>query len=147
LPPAAAGFGDVGEALVDGTRARTVGDIELARDDDKIVAGRQLDGDGAYCLAETPCIDRKLPVNGELFASTTAEGSAGVGARADYRQAQLSIVMGTSGPHATLVLPIARWLGIVHLLPVEARVDVGLDGISAGPRVDTSAADAAAESL
>ena len=50
--------------------------------------------------------------------------------------------MGTSGPHASLVLPIARWLGIARFLPVEAHVDVGLDGISAGPRLDgTAAAD------
>ncbi|HTO07794.1 MAG TPA: hypothetical protein VMR86_12150 [Myxococcota bacterium] len=150
LPTAAAGLGEVGAALVDGKRTRTWGDVALSREDDKITAGRELGGDGAFCLADTPCIDRKLPVDGQLFASTDAEGAAGVGARAGYRQAELSLVMGTSGPHATLVLPVARWLGIVHLLPVEARVDVGLDGISAGPRVDTTAADEAekaAESL
>jgi hypothetical protein len=147
LPAVAAGLSEVGAALVDGKRARTWGDIALSRNDDKITADRELGGDGAFCLAETPCIDRKLPVDGQVFASTDTMGSAGVGARAGYRQAELSVVMGTSGPHATLVLPVARWLGIVHFLPVEARVDVGLDGVSAGPRVDSSAADEAAESL
>lgn len=147
LPPVAAGLSEVGSALVDGKRTRTWGDISLSREEDKLVAGRELGGDGPFCLADTPCIDRKLPVDGQLFASTDAEGTAGVGAKAGYHQAELSVVMGTSGPHATLVLPVARWLGIVHLLPVEARVDVGLDGLSAGPRVDSSAADEAGESL
>jgi hypothetical protein len=146
-PVTADGFGEMGTALVDGKQAHTIGEIELTRTNDKIVADRELGGDGAYCLPETPCIDRKLPVDGALYASTDAEGTAGIGAHADYREARLSVEMGTRGPHASLVLPIARWLGIVHFVPVEARVDVGLDGISAGPRVDTSAADAAAEKL
>ncbi|HTO55696.1 MAG TPA: hypothetical protein VMR50_20095 [Myxococcota bacterium] len=146
-PAVSDGLTEVGSALVDGKHAHTFGEVEVMRTNDKIVADRELGGDGAYCLAETPCIDRKLPVDGALFASTDAEGTAGVGAHADYREARLSVEMGTRGPHASLVLPIARWLGIVHFVPVEARVDVGLDGISAGPRVDSSAADAAAEKL
>ncbi|HTO69576.1 MAG TPA: hypothetical protein VMR31_06910 [Myxococcota bacterium] len=146
-PDSLAGLDDFGSALVDQKRARTWGDVALGRKDDKITADRQLGGDGRFCLADTPCIDRKLPVDGALFAQTDAEGAAGVGARAGYRQAQLQVTMGAKGPHASLVLPIARWLGITHYLPVEARVDVGLDGVSAGPRVDTSAADEAAERL
>ena len=84
-----------------------------------------------------------------MFARTTGEQAAGIGARAGYRAAQLSVEMGTSGPHASLVLPFARWLGITHFLPIEAHVDVGLTGISAGPRLDSTAADEAddAESL
>jgi hypothetical protein len=147
LPAGAAGFSELGEALVDGKRTHTWGEIAVARQEDKLMAGRELGGDGAFCIADTPCIDRKLPVDGQVFASTDSEGTAGVGARAAYRQAELSVVMGTSGPHATLVLPVARWLGIVRFLPVEARVDVGLDGVSAGPHVDSSAADEAAEKL
>jgi len=146
-PAAVATLGEMGNAVVDGKRVHTYGDIALSRNDDKIEANRTLDGDGSFCLADTPCIDRKLPVEGALFAQTNAQGSAGVGARAGYREAQLQVVMGTSGPHASLVLPIARWLGIAHLVPVEAHVDVGLDGISAGPRLDGSAADDTSQKL
>ena len=149
LPDVSASLSELGTALVDGTRARTVGDISISRQDQDIVAGRELGGDGAFCLPETPCIDRKLPVQGGLFAQTSGGDSAAVGARADYRAARLSVEMSTNGPHATLVLPFARWLGITHFLPVEAHVDVGLAGISAGPRLDSTAADEAdaAESL
>jgi len=139
-PDGAASLGEMGNAVVDGKKVHTFGDIALSRNEDQIQANRELGGDGSFCLAEVPCIDRKLPVEGALFAQTNAQGSAGVGARAAYRQAQLSVVMGTSGPHASLVLPIARWLGISHFLPVEAHVDVGIDGISAGPRLDSTAA-------
>jgi hypothetical protein len=142
-PDVAAGFAQVGTALIDGTRARTVGGIAITRQDDDIIAGRELGGDGAFCLPETPCIDRKLAVDGGVFARTQGESSAGVGARAGYRAAQLSVEMGTSGPHASLVLPFARWLGITHYLPVEAHVDVGLTGLSAGPRLDSTAAEEA----
>ena len=151
LPEVAAGLSDLGAALVDGKRARTIGSISVTRVDDDIVAGRELGGDGAFCLPETPCIDRKLAVNGGVFARTTGDDTAGISARAGYRAAQLSVEMGTSGPHATLILPFARWLGITHFLPIEAHVDVGLTGISAGPRLDSTAADEAdaadAESL
>lgn len=138
---------EMGNALIDGKRLRTVGDISVTRKEGDIVADRELGGDGAYCLPETPCIDRKLPIGAQLYARTQGGDSAGIGATADYRQAQLSIEMGTSGPHASLVLPFARWLGITHFLPVEAVVGIGLDGISAGPRVDGSAAEDAEKSL
>ena len=45
------------------------------------------------------------------------------------------------------MLPLARWLGIAHLIPVEAHVEVGLDGISAGPRIDDSVPEDAPQSL
>lgn len=147
LPDVAAGIGDVGLALVDGQRVRTYGDVALTRTGENVTLGRELGGDGAWCLPDVPCIDRKLPVAGELYARSNAGGSAGVGARADYRDARLSVEMRTSGPHASLVLPLARWLGIAHLVPVEAQVDIGLDGISAGPRIDGSVPADSAQNL
>ncbi len=136
LPDVAAGFGDMGLALVDSKSVHTYGDVELKRDGENVRLGRELGGGDSFCLAETPCIDRKLAVTGELYARSNAGGSVGVGASADYREAHLSVEMGISGPHAHLMLPLARWLGFAHLLPVEAHVEVGLDGISAGPRID-----------
>ena len=147
LPDVAAGLGDVGLALVDGNRVRTYGDVALTRTGENVTLGRELGGDGAYCLAETPCIDRKLAVGGEFYARSNAGGSVGVGARADYREARVSVEMRMSGPHASLVLPLARWLGIAHLVPVEAHVEVGLDGISASPRIDDSVPDDVPQNL
>jgi hypothetical protein len=143
----AAGFGDMGLALVDSKSVHTYGDVELKRDGENVRLGRELGGGDSFCLAETPCIDRKLAVGGELYARSNAGGSVGVGARADYREARLSVEMGMSGPHASLVLPLARWLGIAHLVPIEAHLEVGLDGISAGPRIDDTVPEDAPQSL
>jgi hypothetical protein len=144
---AAAGLTQVGQALVDGASARTVADIRVSRNADSLVAARDIGSDDSLCLPQTPCIERKLPVDSQLFAHTDTGGDAGVGARAGFRQAQLSVELGTGGPHASLVLPIARWLGISHLAPVEAHVEVGLGGISAGPRVDSDPLEGAGRRL
>lgn len=147
LPQVAAGLGDMGLALVDGKQVRTYGDVALTRSGENVTLGRELGGGDSFCLAETPCIDQKLAVAGELYAHSNSGGSVGVGARADYREARLSVEMGLSGPHASLVLPLARWLGIANMVPVEAHLEVGLDGISAGPRIDDSIPPESAQSL
>jgi len=54
----------------------------------------------------------------------------------------VSLEVGSYGPRAQLVIPFARWLGIGRFFPVEARLAVGLDGISAGPHRDSGADDA-----
>jgi len=145
---AATSLSEMGAALVDGKRLRTVGDISVIRKEEDIIAGREIGGAGdAFCLPETPCIDRKLAVDGSVFARTEGGDSAGIGAAAGFREARLTVEVGTSGPRANLVLPVARWLGITHLLPIQAHVGVGLDGISAGPQVDDTAAEQAEESL
>ena len=46
-----------------------------------------------------------------------------------------------SGPRASLVIPVARWLGISRFFPVEARLAIGLDGISAVPGRDKHPTD------
>ena len=76
-----------------------------------------------------------------FFASSDVDGDVGVGARAGFENAQLSFEVGLSGPRASLVIPFARWLGIGRFFPVDARLAVGLDGISAGPGRDEDATD------
>jgi hypothetical protein len=136
LPEVAASIGEMGVALVDSKRVHTYGDVSLRRTGENVQLGRELGGGDAFCLDDSPCIDRKLVLGGGLYARSNADGALGVGVRADYREARFAVEMGLGGPRASLVLPLARWLGISHLVPVEAQVEVGLDGFSAGPRID-----------
>jgi len=140
-PAVGAGIDTVGSTLVDGGRTRTVGDVEVARHREAVVAERDLGGSGAFCPRETTCIDLRRDVNQALFARTDADGDAGIGARAGFDDAQLALEVGTSGPRLSLVIPVARWLGISRFFPVEARLAVGLDGVSAGPSLDEQATD------
>jgi hypothetical protein len=101
---AAAGLDAVGAALVDGGRTRTVGDVEVARHREALLAERDLGGSGAFCPRETQCIDVRRDVNQALFARTDADGEAGIGARAGFDDAQLAVEVGTSGPRLSLVI-------------------------------------------
>lgn len=126
-------------ALVDGQRARTLGAIELERREENLVAERPLGGESLSCPAETPCIEPRRSYDPMFFANGDADGELGVGARAHFDDARVSVEVGTFGPRASLVIPFARWLGISGYFPVEARLAVGLDGISAAPRRSTAA--------
>jgi hypothetical protein len=106
-----------------------------------LVAERQLAGSSSYCPQETTCVDVRREIDPVFFATSDVDGDVGVGARAAFEDARLSLEVGMSGPRASLVIPVARWLGIARFFPVEARLDIGLDGISAGPGRDDGAAD------
>ena len=140
-PEANSGIDALGSALVDGERSRTIGDVELERRRETLVAERPLGGGGVVCPQQTACIELRREVDPVFFASSDSDGEVGVGARANFQDAQLSIEIGSHGPRASLVIPIARWLGIGRFVPVEARLAVGLDGISAGPERDKHAGD------
>ena len=142
-----ASLGALGTALVDGEQTRTVGDVQVERRSDQVVAERELDGGGAFCPRATTCIDLRREVDPIFFASSGSDGEASVGARAGFEDAHVSFEFGTAGPHASVVIPVARWLGIGRFFPIEARLAVGLDGISAGPALDKHAGDDAEPSL
>jgi hypothetical protein len=146
-PSPNAGIDAFGSAVVDGERMRMVGDVELERDREALHAERDLTGAGAFCPRETACIDARSEVDSSLFASSDADGEMGVGASAGFENARLSFEVGSSGPRASLVIPVARWLGIGRFFPVEARVAIGLDGLSASPRRDDEAGEVPAPSL
>ncbi|MEX2204745.1 MAG: hypothetical protein WEF50_00785 [Myxococcota bacterium] len=143
----ASGFDAFGSALLDSERARTIGAVEIERRKETLVAERQLAGSTSYCPHQTTCIDVQRAVDPVFYASSDADGDIGVGARAGFEDANFSLEVGMSGPRASLVLPFARWLGISRFFPVEARLAVGLDGISAGPGRDDRAADLPEPSL
>lgn len=146
-PEAGGGLEALGSAVVDSRRSRAMGDIELQRHREALLAERDLSGGGAFCPRETACIDARTDVDSALFARTDADGEMGMGASAGFEDARLSFEVGTSGPRAALVIPFARWLGIGRFFPVEARVAVGLDGFSAGPHRDDEADEISEEAL
>ncbi len=135
------GIDAFGTALVDGGRSRTIGDVQLERRRETLVAERQIGVSDSYCPGEATCIDLQRDVDPVFYASSVADGDVGVGARAGFENARLSFEVGTHGPRASLVIPVARWLGISRFFPVEAHLAVGLDGISAGPQRDKHATD------
>lgn len=120
-------------ALVDGQRTRTLGAVELERREENLVAERALGAESLSCPPETPCIEPRRDYDPMFYANGDADGELGVGARASLDHARVAIEVGTFGPRASLVIPFARWLGISRYFPVEARLAVGLDGISAVP--------------
>jgi len=140
-PEATAGIDTLGTAFVDGERSRTVGDVLVQRQGESLVAERQLRGGDAFCRHEAACIDLQRDLDPVFFANSGANGDVGVGARANFENAHVSIEVGAAGPHASLVIPVARWLGIGRFFPVEARLEVGLDGVTAGPYRDDHAGD------
>lgn len=131
----------VGAAILDSERARTFGSVEIQRRRETLVAERQLAGSTSYCPHETTCIDLRREIDPVFYANSDADGDVGIGARAGFEDANFSLEIGMSGPRASLVIPFARWLGISRFFPVEARLAVGLDGISAGPGRDERPTD------
>lgn len=126
-------------ALVDGQRARMAGAVELERREENFVAERAFGGGSLSCPAETPCIELRRDYDPMFYANGDADGELGLGARASLDHARVAVEVGTFGPRASLVIPFARWLGISRYFPVEARLAVGLDGISAVPHRSTDA--------
>jgi hypothetical protein len=141
LSEVASSMDALGLALVDGQRSRTVGNVELQRRRETLVAERRVDGSSATCPPEVTCIELARDLDSVFYASSGVDGDVGVGARAGFENAQLSLEMGLSGPRASLVIPFSRWFGIGRFFPVDARLAVGLDGISAGPGRDEEATE------
>ncbi len=146
-PEQGGGLESLGSAVLDGERSKLAGDVTVERNRDSLNARRGLGGSGSFCPRETACIDLRQDVDSTVFARTDADGEVGMGASAGFEAARFSVEVGSSGPRASLVIPFARWLGIGRFFPVQARLAVGLDGISAGPQRDDAADDAPDPSL
>ncbi len=80
------------------------------------------------------CVDRSLALRGTLYGRLDLSKDALVGARTSFYNAKLALEVSRSGPRASLVLPLAAWLGLAQWIPFEAHLDISLAGISLGPR-------------
>jgi len=141
--PELASMGAVGNALVDGGRVRTAAGVAVERDKETVTAERDLGRESGFCPADTACVDRRPLFTRGLYAHSDADGDVSVGAAAGFASAQIAVEIGTDGPRASLILPLARWFGLGRFLPVEARLGVGIEGVSAGPNVDDDAGEEA----
>jgi hypothetical protein len=80
------------------------------------------------------CVDRARALRGTFYGRLDLSADARVGAHTSFHDAKLAVELSRSGPHASLVLPVAAWLGLSRWIPVEAFLEFGLEGISGGPR-------------
>jgi hypothetical protein len=137
----ASGMAAFSAALIDSERTRT-GAFEIQRQRETFVAERGLGGSSSFCPEGATCIDAESESDPVFYASSDADGEVGIGARAGFQNASFSLELSTSGPRASLVLPFARWFGIARFVPIDARVGVGLDGLTVDPGRDDDELDA-----
>ncbi len=128
------------EAMLEGGTHYAEG-TRVTRGADKIRVDRKLGGAGFRCPATVLCVHRPTTVSANLYGTIDSDADLLLGARASFQRATLSLELRSSGPHARLTLPFARWLGIERWLPIAARVDVGAEGLYLGPVVTRASAN------
>jgi hypothetical protein len=126
---------DVAALLLHGGSTQTSGDIRIRREDEGIDLRRSLVGAHLECPLEVACVDQKRELDSALYARIDEDGELRLGAKAGYGGAMLALEMGDSGPRTSLVLPLGYWLGVGRWVPVEAHVQLGLDGLDVSPRL------------
>jgi len=125
---------DVASLLLQGGSVQTRGDVHIRREEEGIDLKRSLVGD-LECPAEVTCVDLKHELDSALYARVDADGEIRLGAKAGYGGAMVALEMGNSGPRTSLVLPLGYWLGLGRWVPVEAHIELGLDGLDVSPRL------------
>jgi hypothetical protein len=126
---------DVARVLLHGGALNTSGDVKVRREDEGIDLHRSLVGAHLECPAGVACVDRARQLDSALYARLDDDGELRVGAKAGFQGAMLALEIGDSGPRSTLVVPLGYWLGVGNWVPVEAHVELGLDGFTFGPRL------------
>jgi hypothetical protein len=120
-------------SLIKGDRAKLRA-LSLSRRKRSVKVAANWIGHELPCPARTVCVDRARSLRASFYGHLDLSADARVGARTSFHDAKLAIELSRSGPHASLVLPLAAWLGLSRWVPLEAFLELGLDGISAGPR-------------
>jgi hypothetical protein len=126
---------DVASVLLHGGALRTSGEVSVRREQDGIDVDRSLAGAHLHCPLEVTCVDRARQLDSALYARIDEDGELRIGAKAGFQGAMLALEIGDSGPRTSLVVPIGYWLGVGQWVPVEAHVELGLDGFAVGPRL------------
>jgi hypothetical protein len=124
---------DLMHSLVDGKTAR-MDAVTLLRKKDTLKVNGDLLGDRLPCPTGAICVERDRAISATFYGRIDRSADIRVGARTSFHDATLALEMSEAGPHASLVLPVGKWLRLGSWLPLGAYVELGLDGISAGPR-------------
>jgi hypothetical protein len=125
-------WGGLNRALIDGQNEQ-VGALSLQRGEDDFRVVRQLGRTGLECPSYALCVDRPKLFSGALIGQFDTDSRLQLGLQTSMQEAHLSIGLNESGPAASIVLPIGRWLGIQRWLPVAAYVAVSTDAVYVGP--------------
>jgi hypothetical protein len=123
----------VKKSLVKGKRAR-LDSLTLSRRKDKVKMERDLLSDKLRCPSGTVCVKRTRAVQATFYGRIDLSADLRLGARTSFHDAALALELSKYGPSASLVLPVAEWLGLESWVPFEAHLELSLGGISAGPR-------------
>ena len=119
-------------ALVQGNAVQ-IESVSIVRGKDDVRVGWSLFGDTPDCPAGAVCIDRHRAITATLYGGLDLEREFRLGARATFHNATLAFEISRSGPHASVYVPLAQWLGLSRWVPVAAHADVSLDGVAFGP--------------
>jgi hypothetical protein len=126
---------DVASVLLHGGALRTSGELSIRREEEGVDVDRSLVGAHLECPLEVACVDRARQLDSALYARIDEDGELRIGATAGFQGAMVALEVGDSGPRTSLVVPLGYWLGVGRWVPVEIHVDLGLDGLSVGPRL------------
>ncbi|MBW2279814.1 MAG: hypothetical protein JRG82_03645 [Deltaproteobacteria bacterium] len=122
----------VSDAMLDGG-TRTAEGVRIRRGADDLRLDRSLGGPGFVCPEAVLCVHRPAAVTAGVYGAVATDADMLLGASASFQRATLALELRSSGPHARLTVPIARWLGFERWVPVAARVEIGTEGVYVGP--------------
>jgi hypothetical protein len=119
-------------ALIDGQNEQ-VGMLSVQRGEDDLRLVRQIGRSSLDCPSYALCVDSPRLFGGALIGHIDADSRIQLGLQTNVQDAQFSIGLNETGPAASIVLPIGRWLGIQRWLPVAAYVSLSADSVYVGP--------------
>jgi hypothetical protein len=120
--------------MLEGTSERA-GALRFSRGEEEFYALREFGGSAVHCPENTVCLDEQPLLAGTFYGKVDLE-DLNVGVQTTFRRAYFAIGVNNGLPNASLVLPIAYWLGLSDYVPVEAQVAIGVDSVSFGPRLN-----------
>ena len=124
-PPDLDLLGSFSTTALEGTDQR--GALALERGDDDMVAVSDVGNELRACPRDILCIDRERFFRTALYGYAGLSSGAGLGFQSSTKLLGMGLGMTESGPEASLVLPIGRWLAIDAWLPLEAELSLGAD--------------------
>ncbi len=122
----------VSDAILDGGTHYADG-LRVRRAAADLRFDRTLGGPGFACPEAVLCVHRPAALTAGLYGAVDTDADMLLGVRASFQRATLALELRSSGPHARLTVPVARWLGFERWMPVAARVEIGTEGVYLGP--------------